>query len=275
MRILFQLRRPTSTIPQSTLSIANKCIRLKPLHGLANSMIDRSMNKNCNAILIVLFSLILTACATSASSVPPAESQSKLVSPVQTPEYQIRAGDQLDIKFFYNHDLNEQVFVRPDGRISLQLVHEIIVAGLTPAQLTDVLTKKYAEELDKPEITVIVRSFGGQRVYVDGEVNKPGIVNLVTPMTVMQVLAEAGGVKDSARMSELVIIRRGPDNRPLAFVVDMEKIIDGTEMGRDRYLMPSDIVYVPKSRIANVNQWVDQYIRKNIPLSAGFYYNWQ
>lgn len=235
------------------------------------------MNKNYNAITIILISFVLTACAASARQAPPVASPIKQTSSsAQTPEYQIRAGDQLDIKFYYNTDLNEQVIVRPDGRISLQLAHEIIAAGLTPAQLTALLTKKYAEELDKPEITVIVRSFGGQRVYVDGEVNKPGIINLTTPMTVVQSLAEAGGVKDTARTSELVIIRRGPDTRPIALVMNMEKVVDGTEMGRDLYLMPNDIVYVPKSTIANVNVWMDQYIRKNIPISvgAGYYYNY-
>ena len=235
---------------------------------------NNKVNKSCNAILVFLLSLFLTACVASARNTPPVAAPShQTPSSAQIPEYQIRAGDQLDIKFFYNPDLNEQVFVRPDGRISLQLAHEIIAAGLTPAQLTDVLTAKYAEELDKPEITVIVRAFGGQRVYVDGEVNKPGIINLSTPMTVVQSLAEAGGVKDTARTSELVIIRRGPDAKPIALVMDMEKVVDGTDMGRDLYLMPNDIVYVPRSRIANVNLWVDQYIRKNTPLPIGMYYN--
>ncbi len=240
-------------------------------------MINKLMNKNYNAILIFLLSLFLTACAASVRNPPSAASPlEQEFSSLQTPEYQVRAGDQLDIKFFYNPELNEQVLVRPDGRISLQLAHEIIAAGLTPAELTSVLTKKYAAELDTPEITVIVRAFGGQRVYVDGEVNKPGIINLSTPMTVVQSLAEAGGVKDTAKTSELVIIRRGPDSKPIALVMNMEKVVDGTDMGRDLYLMPNDIVYVPRSRIANVNLWMDQYIRKNIPISigAGYYYNY-
>jgi polysaccharide export outer membrane protein len=79
-------------------------------------------------------------------------------------EYKIQIGDQLDVKFFYNPELNEQVTVRPDGRISLQLVHEIIATGLTASELTDFLTKKYAPELKKPEITVIVRSFGAYKI---------------------------------------------------------------------------------------------------------------
>jgi protein involved in polysaccharide export with SLBB domain len=239
-------------------------------------MFNKLMNSHYKAILFLL-SVLLASCAASTGSVPRATSVSKQTSfSAQTPEYEISAGDQLDIKFFYNPEMNEQVLVRPDGRISLQLVHEIIAAGLTPAELTNVLTKKYAKELDKPEITVIVRSFGGQRVYVDGEVNKPGIVNLTTPLTVLQSLAEAGGVKDTARLSEILVIRRGPGTKPMALVMNMEKVVDGTEMSRDLYLMPNDIVYVPRSRIANVNLWMDQYIRKNIPISlgAGVYYNY-
>ncbi len=182
-------------------------------------------------------------------------------------------GDQLDIKFFYNSELNEQVTVRPDGRISLQLVDEIMVAGLTPAQLKDLLTKKYVSELDNPESAVIVRSFGGRMVYVDGEVNKPGMLNMIAPMTVLQSLSQAGGVKDTAKRNEILIIRRGLDNKPVVLVVNMKKVIDGTETSQDLTLMPFDIVYVPKSGIANVNVWVDQYLRKNIPIGAGVYYN--
>ena len=181
----------------------------------------------------------------------------------------------MDIKFFYNPELNEQVTVRPDGRISLQLAHEIMVAGLTPVELTDLLTGKYASELKKPEITVIVRSFGGQRVYVDGEVAKPGMVPLIGFTTVLHAISQAGGMKDTARRSQVVIIRRAEDNKPLVFQVDLEKVIESTDMSQDIPLKPFDIVYVPKSLIANVNQWVDQYVRKNLPVTPGFGYYFQ
>jgi polysaccharide biosynthesis/export protein len=187
-------------------------------------------------------------------------------------EYRLQVGDQLDIKFFYNPELNEQATVRPDGRISLQLVHEIMVAGLTPVELTELLTKKYSSELKKPEITVIVRSFGGQKIYVDGEVARPGMLSLVGFTTVLHSISQAGGVKDSARTTEVIVIRRGLDNKPLVIPVNLEKAIDGTDMSQDIVLRAFDIVYVPKSPIANVNQWVDQYIRKNLPVTPGFGY---
>ena len=96
-------------------------------------------------------------------------------------EYQIQIGDALDIKFFYHPELNESVMVRPDGRISLQLVHEVQASGLTPEQLRQNLRKKYEPQISQPEIAVIVRSFTAQKVYVDGEVAKPGLVPLTGP----------------------------------------------------------------------------------------------
>lgn len=154
------------------------------------------------------------------------------------------------------------------------MVREIIASDLTPAQLTDLLTQKYAPTLQRPEITVIVRSFGSQRVYVDGEVAKPGIVPLVGFVTVLQAISQAGGLKDAARRGEVIVIRHGTANKPIALTVNIEKVIDGTDMRQDIALKPFDIVYVPKSAIANVNVWVDQYIRRNLPvsISTGFGY---
>ncbi len=225
--------------------------------------------------LIFTVGLAAAGCASSPGGPSPA-AYAAVQMPSYTPraqEYRIRPGDQLDIKFFYNPELNEQVTVRPDGRISLQLVHEIIAAGLTPAKLTELLTKDYAPKLAKPEITVIVRSFVGQRVFVDGEVNRPGMLNLIAPMTVLQSLSEAGGVKDTAKRDQILIIRRY-EKKPLVLTVNIKKVIDGT--ARDLSLLPNDIIYVPKSRIADVNLWVDQYIRKNIPINvgAGIFYNY-
>jgi protein involved in polysaccharide export with SLBB domain len=187
-------------------------------------------------------------------------------------EYRIQPGDQMDVKFFYNPELNESVTVRPDGRVSLQLAQEIPAAGLTPAELTQVLKARYARELDQPEITVILRSFAGQRVYVDGEVNKPALVPLAASMTLLQSISLAGGLKDSARTSEIVIIRRGAEGKPSVFSVDLTRVLDGTDTGQDVALMPFDVVYVPRSPIANVNLWVDQYLRKNLPVSFGLFY---
>ncbi len=148
----------------------------------------------------------------------------------------------------------------------MQLVKEIDAFGKTPAQLTNLLTEKYAPQIKNPEITVLVRSFGTQKVYVDGEVNKSGLVTLTEPMTVLQAVAQAGGFKDTAKRNEVILIRRGTDNKRITMTMDLENAIDGSDRAQDVLLMPYDIVYVPKSAVANVNLWVDQYIRKNLPI---------
>ena len=221
-------------------------------------------------IFLSVIIITLTSCAPAIKNQTPLDQAGaqNLLYPGQ--EYRIQAGDQLDIKFYYNPELNELVTVRPDGRISLQLVHEIMAAGLTPAELTGVLKEKYAVEVKQPEITVIVRLFGGQQIYVGGEVNRPGAFNLIGSMTVLQSISLAEGLKDTARTKEMVIVRRGVDNKPLIMTINLKKVIDGTDMSQDIILKPFDIVFVPKSSVAEVNVWIDQYIRRNIPFQPGF-----
>ena len=176
-------------------------------------------------------------------------------------EYVITPGDILDIKFTYNPEFNELAMpVRPDGRISLQLVPDIKAAGLTPSELRGTLTEKYTGELKTPEVTVIVRSFAENRAFVDGEVTAPGFVELGGRTTVMRAIALAHGLRDTARYSQVIIIRKDVDGKPTATVVDLRKVIDGTDYSQDVMLMPYDIVYVPKSNIAKVDLFVQQYI---------------
>ena len=193
----------------------------------------------------------------------------------KTPEYLIQPNDQLDIKFFYNPELNETVAVRPDGKISLQLVDEVQASGLSPSKLDDVLTKKYAKELRKPVITVIVRSFTGQRVYVGGEVNKQGLINLTSGMTALQAVFNAGGFKETAKLEGAIIIRKGPDNRPIPMPMDLKKALYGGIAGAGFQLQPYDVVYVPKTFIAEANKFVNQYIERLLlfkGVSLGFSY---
>jgi protein involved in polysaccharide export with SLBB domain len=189
------------------------------------------------------------------------------------PDYRIQTGDQLDIKFFYNSELNESVAVRPDGRISLQLIGEIMVHGLTPSQLENMLQERYASQLATPEVSVIVRSFNMQKVFVDGHVAKPGALPLLGYMTVMQSISQAGGLRDGARNKEILVIRRNDQGEPVVIKLNLHKAMSGEDMSQDIYLAPFDVVFVPKSTIGNVNQFVDLYIRKNLPFGAGVGYS--
>lgn len=196
---------------------------------------------------------------------------STLPQPTALQEYLIQPGDSLDIRFFYNPELNEQQQVRPDGRISLQLVGEQTVAGHTPHQVEAMLRDQYSRELKQPEIAVIVRGFGGQKAYVDGEVGHPGSVDLTGGVSVMQAVAATGGAKNTADLNDVILIRR-VDGKPVAVPLNIKAAMEGADMGQDIQLRPYDIVYVPRSAIANLNVFIDQYFRENVPIPFGFGY---
>jgi protein involved in polysaccharide export with SLBB domain len=185
-------------------------------------------------------------------------------APTSADAYVLQAGDLLSIKFYYSPELNEDVVIRPDGRISLQLVGDVAAAGQSPAQLAALLSDRYAGELALPRINVIVRKLGGHRIYVGGEVEDPGALRLRTGLTLFQAIQEAGGFADTARRSQVILIRRG-GGQTAGYSVDTRPIADGTQPDDDVVLRPYDIVYVPRSRIANVNLFVEQFINNNLP----------
>ncbi|HVN25916.1 MAG TPA: polysaccharide biosynthesis/export family protein [Syntrophorhabdales bacterium] len=219
------------------------------------------------AALVLLIVLLFAATCTPTWVENPAarEPIDKQARAYPAQEYKIQYGDLLDIKFLYNPELNENLPVRPDGRITLQLVGDLMVVDMTPTQLAEALKTRYAAELRKPEVTVIVRQFAAQKVFVDGEVARPGLVQLVGPMTVTQALALAGGFTYDARKNEVVVIRQNPAGKPLVTVVNVVDVQRGIDMTNDINLMPYDMVYVPKSPIGEVDKWVDQYIRRLLP----------
>ena len=134
---------------------------------LETGIMDKT--KLIRSFFLALVCLLLQACITQVYNTVPLGSPGTIVPPIPG-EYKINAGDKLSIKLFYNPELNQEVTVRPDGRITLQLVNEIKVVGLTPAKLSEILTEGYAKYLAQaPEITVAVNSFTGNRIFIGGE----------------------------------------------------------------------------------------------------------
>lgn len=197
--------------------------------------------------------------------------RSSLPTLAEGSEYHIRAGDQLAIKFFYQPELNDEVIVRPDGHVSLQLVRDVKAEGLTIPAFTKVLTEAYGRELNNPQISIVLRATGA-RIYVDGEVNRAGTLVYLERMNVLQAVSEAGGLKETARADQVLVIRPNGDAPPSIFEVNYKKALKG-DLTQLAMLRPSDIVVVPRSRVSNLNSWVDRFLRKNIPIpvSLGWY----
>jgi polysaccharide export outer membrane protein len=142
-----------------------------------------------------------------AASASPASGVAPAMGVIPTPDYVIGPEDVLSIVFWRDKDMSLEVGVRPDGKISIPLLNDVQAAGLTPAQLTDRLIDESKHYIEDPSVTVIVRQINSRRVYVTGEVAKPGPYPLMGPTTVLQMLATAGGLREYADGKKIVIMR--------------------------------------------------------------------
>jgi polysaccharide biosynthesis/export protein len=222
---------------------------------------------------MMMFALLLGACGSAVVEPAPIEQANAISARAAREEYRLEPGDELDIRFYFNPELNSSLLVRADGRISLPLVDEVQAAGLTPAELSQELRTRYEQELRRPELTIIVRSFNSRKVFVGGEVASPGIIQALGPVTVLQSVIQAGGFRESARLNEVLVIRRDRSTpEPIIIPVNIASVVDGSQIDQDITLMPFDIVFVPRSPVANVNKFVDQYLRQNIPFGFGLGY---
>jgi protein involved in polysaccharide export with SLBB domain len=220
--------------------------------------------------LLPLLAGLATACADGPATPPPPAPQ----LPQVAAPYRVQVGDQLAIRLFLTPELNEDVTVRPDGRITTQLVEAVPAAGLTPEAIAVALRTGYGSELRDPRITVEVKSYSPVRVYVAGEVVSPGeITTGGPPPTLLAAVARAGGVRLSGDMAGVLIVRRGEGDRPAVFATRYADALSGRDPAADVVLQPYDIVIVPKTGVAELYAWVNQHIQQFVPVSWGFSYN--
>jgi protein involved in polysaccharide export with SLBB domain len=181
--------------------------------------------------------------------------------------YLLQPGDSFDVKFFYSKELNESVVIRPDGKISLQLVGEIQAAGLEPGNLERELHTRYGKVLRDPTVTVIVKQVAPQRVFVAGEVRSPGEVVLQPDMTALQAVSRAGFFTRDAETRNVVVLRYKGTDGPEFIVLDIKALMDGrTDAHRDVALLPMDIVFVPQTQIAGLADFFGRYVGNIVPL---------
>jgi protein involved in polysaccharide export with SLBB domain len=182
-------------------------------------------------------------------------------------EYTLGYGDILDIKLFNNDRFNQTVTVRPDGRITLDRIGDIRVTGMTPTSLDSLITEQYARFMRAPEVTVVVKQFGAANFYVLGQVHKPGSYSLEQNATILQALALAGGTTDQAETKSVMVIRPLPNKQVAAFRLDVKQYLHGKSANpTEGYsIKAKDLIYVPKSYIANINTFVMQFYDLVLP----------
>ena len=159
-------------------------------------------------------------------------------------DYVIGAEDVLQVSIWKNEAMSRTLPVRPDGKISLPLLHDIHAAGLTPLQLRDKIAAALGEFMPNPEVSVTVMQVNSYRVSVLGEVQKPGVLQLKAPTTVMEALALAGGFKDFASPSKIIIFRKDGSGQTQRLRFNYNRAV-GNGGEENVSLKSGDVVVVP------------------------------
>jgi polysaccharide export outer membrane protein len=155
-------------------------------------------------------------------------------------------GDVLQISVWREPELSvPSVTVRPDGKISVPLLKEISVDGLSPSELEKRLTEKFRPVVHEPEVTVVVQQVNSKKVYLLGALRKEGTINLLRPMTVLQAIAEAGGFNEFAKTKRIYILRR-QNGKQIRLAYDYQAVISGSDLTLDVVLQPDDTLVVPR-----------------------------
>ncbi len=169
-------------------------------------------------------------------------------------------------------ELNRVVTVQADGRVSLPLLAPVMVADRSITDAQALISSAYASQLLRPQVYIDVKAPTPLRVFVGGEVDKPGVYDMPGDINALQAVIMAGGFKSSARRGEVVVIRRGADGRAMLRTVNL--ITGMTDPARTGLvpLRRFDIIYVPRTGIAEVGLFVQQYLRDTLPVQIGFSY---
>jgi polysaccharide export outer membrane protein len=213
--------------------------------------------------IAVLFFVTAGAAATLAQTTQkPVAAQAKPAVPTAAPQtvtgqvvppddYVIGTDDILIVMFRREKDMSAEVAVRPDGKITLPLLNDVQATGLTPDQLREKVTEGASRLVEEPSVTVMVKEINSRKVFITGQVAKPGAYDFGTRMTVLQLIAMAGGLGEFAKGKEILVIRETPGAagrpgaQPVTFKFNYHEVQKGKNLASNLELKPGDTVIVP------------------------------
>jgi polysaccharide export outer membrane protein len=177
-------------------------------------------------------------------SIPARDTAKSPPAPVRPEEYLVGESDVLNVNVWKEPEVTQTVMVRTDGYISLPLIHEVKVSGMTPVQIQDLVANKLKAYLTDPQVTVTVTEIRSKRAFITGEVARPGGYSLNTETSVLQLIAQAGGLTAYAKRGNITVLRfeNGKQQR-LAF--HYKEVVQGKNIDENVTLRPGDIVVVP------------------------------
>jgi polysaccharide biosynthesis/export protein len=163
---------------------------------------------------------------------------------MEDPAYKIGAQDVLKIDVWREDQLTRTVPVRPDGKITLPLLNDIQAVGLAPMELAAAIRNELKKFITDPQVTVSVTEINSRRIYVNGEVNKPGAYQLLPHMTVLQALSGSGGFTTFARVKSIYVLRN-VNGKAARIPFNYKEAINGKNVDQNIELQPGDVIVVP------------------------------
>jgi protein involved in polysaccharide export with SLBB domain len=197
-----------------------------------------------------LFALFLMAGLGGAS----AQQTAHLVSRDQP--YKLQPSDVLELEYVYTPEYNQVATVEPDGTVRLKLLGSVKVEGKSLDEATEAIKQKASLSLNKPEITLTLKDFVKPHFTVYGEVTRPGVYDIHGAVTVLQAIALSGGVKDTSKQTQVVLIRKMNADIAEVKVVNTKLMASAKGAGEDFDLRPDDMLIVPKNRVGKLEPYV-------------------
>ncbi|HKP46117.1 MAG TPA: polysaccharide biosynthesis/export family protein, partial [Pyrinomonadaceae bacterium] len=206
--------------------------------------------------LTVIGLLVLSACyASYAQTTTPAQ-RPRLTAFGAEERYVLHPGDVLDVQYRYTPEFNQTVSVQPDGFISLEMGGDIKVEGRNLEQVRNLILVRARARLESPELTVVLKEFQKPYVVVAGEVVQPGKFELREKLTAVQAVLLAGGFKDSAKSSQILVYRKLNADTAEVRSLNFKTLKRTSDLENDLTLQPGDMILVPRNRISKIERYV-------------------
>ncbi|HEV7397683.1 MAG TPA: polysaccharide biosynthesis/export family protein [Pyrinomonadaceae bacterium] len=185
-----------------------------------------------------------------------AQQQPPTLTAPREDRYTLTAGDVLDIQYRYTPEFNQTITVQPDGYISLQIGGDVKVGGRTLQEVRSLVLVKARERLASPEVIVVLKEFQRPYVVVAGEVNQPGRIELREKLTAIQAVLLAGGMKETAKSSQIMVFKRLNADTAEVKVLNFKTLKKTSDLENDLMLQPGDMILVPRNRISKIERYL-------------------
>lgn len=211
-------------------------------------------------LCLLVFVLLLgpaEVCSQTDPNLPQSITGPALTNRHEPEQYRIHRSDKLEIQLPFSPEYNEIVTVQPDGRISVREVEPVMVLGKTLPEAEALVAAAYTGVLSKPVVSILLKEFLKPSFYASGEVGHPGRYEILSDITLLQAISEAGGlVNERARKKQIVVFRPLGNGTYESKVIDIKQMLDAKGPEEDYAILPGDIIYVPQNRTSKIQRFL-------------------